>query len=76
MGLFIKQNENRSQLQERLAAELRERARTQATGSGPIDQTKQSNYVKDSEEVSGKVLFLVLLSISIVVAVVAYLIIF
>jgi hypothetical protein len=52
MGLFIQQNDKRSQLQERLAAELREKAKTSAGGSEPIDLTKNSNYLKDTETAS------------------------
>lgn len=49
MGLFIRQNDNRSQLQERLAAELREKARARATGGDPVDLTENSNYLKNTE---------------------------
>ena len=56
MGLFIRQDENRSQLQERLAAELRERAKLQAGGSEPIDQATKSNYIKDTEQTSDRAL--------------------
>jgi hypothetical protein len=54
MGLFIQQNDNRSQLQERLAAELREKARARAGGSEPIDQTTNSNYLKNTEVTSSR----------------------
>jgi hypothetical protein len=54
MGILIKQDDNRSQYQERIAAELRERAKRQAAGSEPLDQTKQSNYIKDTSEFSGR----------------------
>jgi hypothetical protein len=55
MGLFIRQNDNRSQLQERLAAELREKARTRATGGDPVDLTENSNYLKNTETTSSRV---------------------
>lgn len=54
MGLFIKQNENRSQLQQRIAAELREKSKQQASSSEPVDQTTDSSYVKDMEQASGR----------------------
>lgn len=56
MGLFIQQNDNRSQLQERLAAELRERAKQQQENGGaePLDQSKQSNYIKNMETTSDR----------------------
>jgi len=52
MGLFIRQNDQRSQLQERIAAEMRERTKLQASGAEPLDQTKNSNYLKDTEQTS------------------------
>lgn len=54
MGVFIRQNENRSQLQQRLAAELREKAKLQASGAEPNDQTTDSNYVKNLEQTSDR----------------------
>lgn len=53
MGILLKQDDNRSQYQERIAAELRERAKQQVAGSEPLDQTKNSNYLKDTSETSG-----------------------
>ena len=49
MGIFIRQNDNRSQLQERIAADLRERAKQQMAGTEPLDQARKSNYIKDTE---------------------------
>jgi thiaminase len=54
MGILVKQNENRSQYQERLAAELRERAKQQAITSEPMDQTKHSNYLKNTAQTSDR----------------------
>ncbi len=52
MGILLRQNDNRSQYQERIAAELRERAKQQAMGSEPLDQSKDSNYVKNTSGTS------------------------
>ena len=49
MGVLLRQNDNRSQLQEKLAAELREKAKQQAAGSEPLDQASDSRYIKDTE---------------------------
>lgn len=71
MGLFIRQNDNRSQLQERLAAELREKARMRASGSEPLDQSTHSNYLKDTETASKRAwIWLVVLAILVLVAIV------
>lgn len=51
MGLFIRQDENRTELQERLAAELREKAKLKASGGELLDETKNSRYLKDTQEV-------------------------
>jgi len=50
MALFIKQNEQRSELQERLAAELREKAKARAEidATSP-DGVSDSQYLKDTK---------------------------
>ncbi len=50
MALFIRQNEDRSKLQERLAAELREKAkaRSQIDPTTP-DGVTDMNYLKDTK---------------------------
>jgi type VI protein secretion system component VasF len=52
MGILLRQEDNRSQYQERIAAELRERAKQQLPGSEPLDQTKNSNYIKNTSGTS------------------------
>lgn len=47
MALYVRQNENRSKLQERLAAELQEKAKAQA------EETKQPDGVDDSRYMEG-----------------------
>ena len=50
MALFIKQNDNRSQLQERLAAELQERAKQKAAKADLPDGVTDSEYMKDTKQ--------------------------
>jgi hypothetical protein len=54
MGLFIRQDDNRSELQRRLAAELNEKARKRAElENQPLpDGVKDSAYVKDTQATS------------------------
>ena len=74
MGLFIQQNESRSKLQERLAAELREKAALQAASTEPMDQTKNSNYLKDTVQTSDRIwLWIITGVIAIVAGVIVYL---
>ena len=49
MALFIRQNEERSQLQERLAAELQEKARKRAEADNQLDDIEDSNYLKGTK---------------------------
>jgi hypothetical protein len=49
MALFLNQNEQRSQLQERIAAELQERARQKPSGDTP-DGIEDSAYIKDTKQ--------------------------
>lgn len=48
MALFIRQDENRSKLQERLAAELREKAKARADTENP-DGVADSQYLKETK---------------------------
>lgn len=54
MGLFIRQDDNRSELQRRLAAELNEKARKRAElENQPLpDGVDDSAYIKDTQSTS------------------------
>jgi hypothetical protein len=49
MALFIRQNEDRSKLQERLAAELQEKAKARALENNTSDDIEDSQYLKDTK---------------------------
>lgn len=49
MALFIRQDDNRSKLQERLAAELREKAKRTAEQNELPDGVTDSAYIKDTK---------------------------
>lgn len=49
MALFIRQNEERSELQQRLAAELQEKARTRAKSENELDDIEKSNYLQGTK---------------------------
>lgn len=49
MALFIRQDENRSQLQERLASELQERARKNAEKNDLPDGVTDSQFLKNTK---------------------------
>jgi len=73
MGIIVNQNDNRSQLQERLAAELREKAKLKANGAEPLDQTKHSNYLKNTEVADGRTgLWFVLIVLFAIAAAIVY----
>lgn len=52
MALFIRQNEDRSKLQERLAAELQERAKQRAALDVSPDGVEDSEYMKNTKQSS------------------------
>lgn len=54
MTLFIRQDDQRSRLQEKLAAELRERAKSQAQGykDEMPDGVEDSQYIKNTKTTS------------------------
>jgi type VI protein secretion system component VasF len=50
MGLFVRQNEERSELQQRLAAELQEKAKKRAENDAVRpDGVEDSDYLKDTK---------------------------
>jgi len=49
MALFIRQNEDRSKIQERVAAELQERAKQRAMLQDSPDGVEDSQYIKGTK---------------------------
>lgn len=49
MALFVRQSEDRSQLQERLAAELQEKAKQRALAQNQPNDIEDSEYLKDTK---------------------------
>jgi len=52
MALFIRQSDDRSKLQERLAAELQERAKQRAALNDRPDGVDDSQYMKGTKQTS------------------------
>lgn len=49
MALFIRQTEERSELQQRIAAELQEKARARAESDNKFDSIEDSQYLKGTK---------------------------
>lgn len=49
MALFIRQNEERSELQQRIAAELQEKARVRAESENKLDNIEDSQYLQGTK---------------------------
>jgi len=70
MALFIRQSEDRSKLQERLAAELREKAKARAEADGQSDGVTDSAYLKDTKtttSLAGVWIVLILVAVGILI---------
>ena len=65
MALFIKQNEQRSQLQEKLAAELQQKAKIKADHDLP-DGVEDSQYIQGTNQSTGRSWLWVLLGIIVI----------
>ena len=52
MALFVRQDENRSELQQRLATELQERAKAKAKEADLPDGIDDSAFIKNTKETS------------------------
>ncbi|HJM04185.1 MAG TPA: hypothetical protein QF549_00930 [Candidatus Saccharimonadaceae bacterium] len=53
MALYVKQNDSRSELQQRLAAELQEKARQKAAEPERPDGVDDSQFVKNTKSTGG-----------------------
>lgn len=69
MALFLNQNERRTQLQEKIATELSDRAKRRATDE-PIETS--ASMLEDSHEASGRSLFWVGIVTAAVIALVIF----
>ena len=70
MALFVKQNEQRSQLQSKIAADLAERVKTQSFGG---DQDKKEPIImEESQAATGRSLFWVGVVTMVVIALVLF----
>jgi hypothetical protein len=74
MALFVRQDENRSELQQRLATELQDRARKKAEEAELPDGVTDSQYIKGTKEGSSLLWAWILIGF-LAVAVAVYLII-
>lgn len=66
MGLYLKQSDTRSQLQERLATELQERAKKKALEADLPDGVTDSAYLRDTKKTTSLAWIWVLIVIAIV----------
>lgn len=71
MALFLKQTEQRTQLQEKIAGDLM--ARTQASGDGGIQAPKPGDaMLEESQEATGRSVFWVSVITMVVIALVVF----
>lgn len=49
MGLFIRQDEERTELQQRIATELQERAKARAEADNQFDDIEKSQYLQGTK---------------------------
>jgi hypothetical protein len=54
MALFIKQSDERSKLQQRIAAELQEKAKLRASDVDLPDGVGDSRYLEETKETTGR----------------------
>jgi len=66
MALFVRQDENRSELQQRLATELQDRARKKAEEAELPDGVTDSQYIKGTKETTSLLWVWILIGVFIV----------
>lgn len=75
MALFIRQNEDRSKLQEKLAAELREKAKTRSQmDTTPPDGVSDTNYLKDTKPTTSLAWIWIVIVLFVIAALVVYIV--
>jgi len=70
MALFVRQDENRSELQQRLATELQDRARKKAEEAELPDGVTDSQYIKGTKESSSLLWAWLVIGVLVVAAVI------
>ena len=70
MSLYLKQSETRSQLQERLAKELQERAKRQAVDTELPDGVTDSAYLQGTKQTTSLAWVWVVIALAAIVAVI------
>ena len=71
MALFVRQDENRTELQERIAAELQEKARKRALDADRPDGVEDSNYMngtKQTTSLAGVWIFIAVATVGIIIS--------
>ncbi|HSE61588.1 MAG TPA: hypothetical protein VLA88_04825 [Candidatus Saccharimonadales bacterium] len=71
MGLFLKQTEQRTQLQEKIAAELRDRAKTMGASGDSLTDTGAA-MLEESQEATGRSIFWVGVATMVIIAAVVF----
>lgn len=71
MALFVKQNEHRSELQQKVAADLAERLKSREPTNGP-DADIGNGILEESQEATGRSLFWVGVVTMLVIALVVF----
>lgn len=74
MALFVKQNQERTELQQRLAAELQEKARKKSMESDQPDGVTDSAYLKDTKQTTSLAWVWVVIILFAVAAMVFYIV--
>ncbi len=70
MSLFVKQTETRSQLQEKLAKELQERAKNKPQPYDQPDGVMDSEYLKSTKQTTSLAWIWIVLGVAAIVAVI------
>ncbi len=69
MALFLNQDDNRTELQKRIAAELHEKAKKKAASEGkPVDGVEDSAYLENTKKTSSLALaWIVIIAIAVII---------
>lgn len=74
MALFLKQEQNQTELQKRIAAELQEKARKKAESADLPDGVEDSQYIKGTKRTTSLAAVWIILAALLVVVVIWYIV--
>ena len=74
MGLYVQQDDDRTELQKRLAAELQEKSRKKAAAADLPDGVEDSNYLENTKQTTSLAWLWAIIAVAAIAAVIYFIV--